>query len=522
MSRIHLAQFFSRAAGLFPDKKAIRCEGREQTWGELNTATEELAGGLRRQGVAAGDRVAILALNSDRYVEFFVAVWRLSAAVVPLNTRWSKDEIVYALRDSQANILVVDDVFAVLIEALQGEVGDLTVIHMGNAATPANAIAYDALRRDVTPVTGLGGGGEEMAGIFYTGGTTGHPKGAMLCHTGLVATLLAGKMGDEEPDENVAILAVLPMFHLAGAQLAVASAMAGRQLIMHPIFDPGAIIDCVVTDRIDTLSLVPAMWAMLIDHPKAQGADLSSLSNALYGASPMPEGTLRRLIARLPQARFAQGYGQTETAGVCTLLGPADHDPDGPNAHRLKSAGQPILFSELRILDADGKELPRGSVGEIAIRSAGNMLGYWNRPQETAATLKDGWIMSGDAGYMDEDGYLFIVDRTKDMIVTGGENVYSAETESALSMHPAVTECAVIGVPDDKWGERVHALVRLVPGAQASADDLIAHCKAKIAGYKCPQSIEFRDAPFPISAAGKVLKRELRAPYWVGRDRSVN
>jgi acyl-CoA synthetase (AMP-forming)/AMP-acid ligase II len=522
MSRIHLAQFFSRAAGLFPDKKAIRCEDREQTWGELNSASEELAGGLRRMGVAAGDRVAILALNSDRYVEFFVTVWRLAAAVVPLNTRWSKDEIVYALRDSQADILVVDDAFAVLIDGLRAEVGDLTIIHMGNAATPANAISYDALRRDVTPVTALGGGGEEMAGIFYTGGTTGHPKGAMLCHTGLVATLLAGKMGDEEPDENVAILAVLPMFHLAGAQLAVASAMAGRQLIMHPIFDPGAIIDCVVTDRIDTLSLVPAMWAMLIDHPKAQGADLSSLSNALYGASPMPEGTLRRLIARLPQARFAQGYGQTETAGVCTLLGPADHDPDGPNAHRLKSAGQPILFSELRILDEQGQDLPRGSVGEIAIRSAGNMLGYWNRPEETAATLKDGWIMSGDAGYMDEDGYLFIVDRTKDMIVTGGENVYSAETESTLSMHPDVAECAVIGVPDDKWGERVHAIVRLVPGAQASADDLIAHCKAKIAGYKCPQSIEFRDAPFPISAAGKVLKRELRAPYWEGRDRSVN
>lgn len=221
MSRIHLAQFFSRAAGLFPDQKAIRFESREQTWRELNTATEELAGGLRRLGVSAGDRVAILALNSDRYVAFFVGIWRLSAAVVPINTRWSKDEIAYALRDSQASILVVDDAFAGLVEGLQAENRGLTVIHMGDAATPANAVSYSVLRRDVSPVTALGGGGEEMAGIFYTGGTTGHPKGAMLCHTSLVATLLAGKLGDDDAEGNVAILGVLPMFHLAGAQLSV-------------------------------------------------------------------------------------------------------------------------------------------------------------------------------------------------------------------------------------------------------------------------------------------------------------
>jgi acyl-CoA synthetase (AMP-forming)/AMP-acid ligase II len=517
MSRIHLAQFLSRAARVCPDKRAMRFQGREQTWRELNAASEQVAGGLRRLGVGAGDRVAILALNSDRYVEFFFAIWRLSAAAVPINTRWSKDEVKYALNDSQASVLVIDDAFAGLI----GDLDAQTVIHIGDGPTPAGAISYDALCRDAVPCTALGGGGEDMAGIFYTGGTTGHPKGVMLCHTGLVATLLAGNLGDE-PAEDVAILCVLPMFHLAGAQLAVASAIAGRQLIMQPVFDPGAIIDCIVEDRIDTLSLVPAMWAMLIAHPKAEGADLTSLRNALYGASPMPEGTLRRLIARLPDARFAQGYGQTETAGICTLLGPEDHDPDGAHAHRLKSAGQPILFAELRIVDEQGSDLPSGQVGEIAIRSAGNMLGYWNRPEETAATLKDGWIMSGDAGFLDTDGYLFIVDRTKDMIISGGENVYSAETESALSTHPHVLECAVIGVPDEKWGERVHAIVRSAPGASATAEELIAYCKAKIAGYKCPQSIEFREEPFPISATGKVLKRDLRAPYWAGNGRNVN
>lgn len=522
MSRIHLAQFLSRAAGLYPDRPAIRFEGREPNWGQVNAASEELAGGLRGLGVQAGDRVAILALNCDRYVELFFAVWRLSAAVVPLNTRWSREEVHYALADSRPAVLVVDDVFAGWIDDLGTADAGIQIVHIGNAEPPVSAIGYDALRQGVTPVTALGGGGEDMAGIFYTGGTTGHPKGVMLCHTGLVATLLAGKLVDSEDGDDVAILCVLPMFHLAGAQLTIAAAIAGRQLIMHAAFDPGAIIECIVADRIDTLSLVPAMWGMLIAHPKAEGADLTSLKNALYGASPMPEGTLRRLIARLPQARFTQGYGQTETAGICTLLGPEDHDPDSPNAVRLKSAGQPILFAELRIVGEDGQPVPRGDVGEIAIRSAGNMLGYWNRPAETAATLKDGWIMSGDAGFMDPDGYLFIVDRTKDMIISGGENVYSAETESALSTHPDVLDCAVIGVPDEKWGERVHALVRCRPGTAPMADALIAHCKAKIAGFKCPQSIEFRDEPFPISAAGKVLKRDLRAPYWASRARNVN
>jgi long-chain acyl-CoA synthetase len=236
----------------------------------------------------------------------------------------------------------------------------------------------------------------------------------------------------------------------------------------------------------------------------------------------MPAGILRECLAQLPGAEFRQGYGQTETAGICTLLGPEDHNPDGPNAHRLRSAGKPILFCELKIIDDAGRELPSGTVGEIAIRGSGNMLGYWNRPEETAKTLRNGWIHSGDAGYVDADGYVYIVDRTKDMIISGGENIYSAETESALSMHPDVAECAVIGVPDDKWGERVHAIVRLKPGSKEDAANLILFCKTKIAGYKCPATISFRSEPLPLSAAGKVLKRELRAPFWKDRDRAVN
>jgi long-chain acyl-CoA synthetase len=522
MSMIYLTQFLARAARMYPNRPALRFQDRNCTWAELNAASQSLAGGLRALGIKPGDRVAILALNSDRYVEMLFAAWRVSAAVVPLNTRWSKDELSYALNDSGASILIADDAFAPLVPALSAGSSVKHVIHIGDGAIPEGATAYKSVKSQGTPVAALGQGGDVMAGIFYTGGTTGRPKGVMLAHTGIIATLLAGSVNRAPPPEDASILCVLPMFHMAGAQLAIAAAIAARPLILHPTFDPVAILKCIEADRIDTLSLVPAMWGMMVDHPVARETDLSSLKRVLYGASPMPEGILRRVMKRLPGAEFSQGYGQTETAGICTLLGPEDHDPDGPNAHRLRSAGQPILFSELRIADQSGKDAPVGQVGEICIRSTGNMLGYWNKPEETAATLRDGWIMSGDAGYMDADGYLFIVDRTKDMIISGGENVYSAETESALSSHPDVLECAVIGVLDDKWGERVHGIVRLKPGAQPSPEALIAHCKSPIAGYKCPLSIDFRTDPFPLSPVGKVLKRELRAPYWEGRSRNVN
>lgn len=522
MNRLHIAQFVERAARHNSSGDAIRFGARRSTWSSFNAATREIGGGLREHGIAVGDRVAILALNSDRYVEVLFACWRLAAVVVPINTRWSASELSYAIADSRPRVLVVDDAFAATIAALDIDRSGLRLVFIGDGATPDGAIHYDDLRRAGAPCDALGGGGEDLAGIFYTGGTTGHPKGVMLSHTGLISTLLAARSAPPQAGAPPPVLCVLPMFHLAGAQLAMAAAIACVPLIMLPTFDVSAVLRTIETDRVDTLSLVPSMWGMLLSHPDAENADLSSLKRAAYGASPMPEGILRLCLRRLPHAEFMQGYGQTETAGICTLLGPEDHDPDGPNAHRLRSAGKPILFSELKILDETGAEASCGTVGEIAIRSVGGMLGYWNLQEETAKTLRGGWIMSGDAGYLDADGYLFIVDRTKDMIISGGENVYSAETESALSTHPDVAECAVIGVPDEMWGERVHAIVRLRPGAVEDEVALIAHCRSVIAGYKCPRSVSFRSEPLPLSAAGKVLKRQLRAPFWERRERGVN
>jgi acyl-CoA synthetase (AMP-forming)/AMP-acid ligase II len=272
----------------------------------------------------------------------------------------------------------------------------------------------------------------------------------------------------------------------------------------------------VETYRVTDTILVPTMLQMLVDHPELPAHDLSSLSRMLYGASPISEALLDRVMKALPWTALTQGYGMTELAPLATYLPPADHD--GP---RLRSAGKAAAITELRIVDPDDNEVPRGTVGEICVRGGQVMQGYWRKPEETEAALRGGWMHTGDAAYMDDDGYIFIVDRVKDMIVTGGENVYSAEVENAVAQHPAVAMCAVIGVPDPDWGERVHAVVVLRPGASATAEEIRDHAKTLIAGYKAPRTVEFTDA-LPISGAGKVLKRELRQKYWGDANRNVS
>jgi long-chain acyl-CoA synthetase len=264
------------------------------------------------------------------------------------------------------------------------------------------------------------------------------------------------------------------------------------------------------------------MVNMLVNHPEAGRHDMSSLARLLYGASPMPEAVLRRAFEVLPATRFVQAYGQSEASPVVTVLDHRYHSFEGPYAGKLRSAGRGVLGCEVRILDENDVEVPRGTVGEICCRGDIVMLGYWKQPELTAKTLRNGWLHTSDGGTMDEDGFVYVVDRMKDMIVSGGENVYSAETEEALYSHPAVAECAVIGVPDDRWGERVHAIVRLKPGASVTVEDIIAHAQTRIAGYKCPRTIELRSEPLPLSGAGKILKTELRKPYWQGHANQVN
>jgi long-chain acyl-CoA synthetase len=282
------------------------------------------------------------------------------------------------------------------------------------------------------------------------------------------------------------------------------------------------VLRTIEAEKVTHAQFVPTMINMLVNHPRFTESDISTLSFILYGASPMPEGVLRKALEVMPRVRFMHAYGMTEAAPIVTLLDPRYTTLDGPYAGRLKSCGQAAPACEVKIVDAQRREVPPGTAGEVAIRGANIMKGYWNKPAETAAVLEDGWYYSGDGAYMDEEGFLFIVDRLKDMIISGGENVYSAEVENAISLMPGVGEVAVIGVPDERWGERVHAIIVAKKGETLTGDDVMAHCREQIAGYKCPRSVEFRESPLPLSGAGKVLKRELREPYWKGYTKAVN
>jgi acyl-CoA synthetase (AMP-forming)/AMP-acid ligase II len=382
-------------------------------------------------------------------------------------------------------------------------------------------LSYERLVEEAAPVGDAGRKDEDLAGIFYTGGTTGFPKGVMLPHRGLW-TSAVGLQQTLSLGRDSTYLHAAPMFHLADGAISFGASLAGAAHVMIPSFDPAAALAAIEEHRVTHILLVPTMIKMVLDHPDLGRRDLSSLRQVVYGASPIPESVLGDAIRKLPNCRFTQLYGQTELSPVATELGPEYHVLEGPLAGRLRSAGRATVCTEVEIIDTEGRVVPRGTVGQITVAGPVTMLGYWNKPDETARTLVDGWVRTGDAGYMDEDGFIYVVDRVKDMIISGGENVYSAEVENALAKHPAVSGCVVIGIPSEKWGEAVHAIVILRDGQQATEADLIDHCKSLIAGYKCPRSIEFRKEPFPVSGAGKILKRELRAPYWKDASRQVN
>jgi long-chain acyl-CoA synthetase len=312
------------------------------------------------------------------------------------------------------------------------------------------------------------------------------------------------------------------MFHLADAAMVIGVTMVGGTHVVVPFFSPQSVIDAIAAEGVTDLVLVPTMFSMLGEYVADRPADLTSVRKVVYGASPVSEALLRRTMQLFPNAEFQQAYGQTELSPVATILTPATHRAADASTPYLRSAGQAIVGVEVRIVDDALNERPLGEVGEIAVRSPGAMLGYWNLPELTRATLVDGWVRTGDAGYMDGEGFVYLVDRVKDMIVSGGENVFSAEVENALSAHEHVVECAVIGAPDERWGERVHAIVRLRGDVRLSPDEIIDHCRALIAGYKCPRSVEFRTDPLPLSGAGKILKTELRKAYWPEDGRRIN
>jgi len=518
----NLTQPLRSAATCTPNLAATQFGDRTVTWSELRRRASKLAGALQALGVEAGDRVAILALNSDRYLEYYFSCWWAGAVVVPMNVRWSAGENAYSLNDSGAEVLFVDKTFAPIVPRIQSEAEALkTLIYLDDGDVPDGMLGYEDFLQDSAAVTDSGRGGEDLAGIYYTGGTTGFPKGVMLSHRAIWYNGMAAAkhLHLESGDRYVHIA---PMFHLADGAGSMGVTMSGASHYFIPAFTPDGAVDAISRSGATHTLMVPTMIAMVLQSPAFDPEALGNLQYLTYGASPMPEGVLLETMDKLPGIKLIQGYGQTEMAPLVTTLPPEYHVLEGPKSGKLRAAGRVICGCEVEIRDENGNMLPNGEVGEIYARSPGSMTGYWNLPEQTADTLNDGWVRTGDGAYMDDDGFVFIVDRVKDMIVTGGENVFSAEVESVLSTHSAVAEVAVIGVPSKQWGEAVHAIVVLQQGAEVSEQALIAHCDGQIANYKCPKGITFRNEPLPLSGAGKVLKRELREPFWADSDRQVS
>ncbi|MDV2079910.1 long-chain-fatty-acid--CoA ligase [Marinobacter xestospongiae] len=520
---MYCTQPIRRSTLVSKDKIATIDGDRQHTFGELQERISRFAGALQKLGVDQDDRVAVLALNSDRYYECFFAIPWAGAILVPLNIRWSVDENVYSLNDSGSSVLIVDDAYLSLAKEIQSKAHELKhCIYIGDGETPSGMLSYEELVTEANPIEDAGRGNDDLLGIFYTGGTTGFPKGVMISHGNFYSSALAGLASFDLNQSDVRYLHSAPMFHMADATLSMAATIAGHTHVFIPTFQPQAVLNAIKTHRVTDVALVPTMISMMLEQGAFSGSDVGSLRKIIYGASPMPEGTMRQVLDILPQVSFYQSYGQTELAPLITVLGPKYHVFDGQNSGKLRSAGQPLPIVDIKIVDAEVGTLPTGEVGEVWVKGPNSMRGYWNQPHQTETALIDGWVRTGDAGYFDEQGFLFLVDRVKDMIVSGGENVFSAEVESALSHHPAVQEVVVIGIPSDRWGESVHAVVRLQPGKSATEDELIASCRDRIAGYKCPRSIEFREEPFPMTGAGKLRKIDIRKPYWEGADRAIN
>ena len=516
---MNLTQGLRRAAQIRPREPSTAFRHRRRTWAETADRVARIAGGLDEAGVQAGDRVAILALNSDRYFELMYAIPWLGAVMVPVNTRLATPEIRYVLEDSGARVLFVDGAIQPHAVALAGQLPAVeAVFYLDDDAPPAGFRSYEELAA-APAIADAGAGGDTLSALFYTGGTTGRSKGVMLSHNSLVWNAM-NVIAGHYYDQDTTYLHSAPMFHLADGSATFGVTACGGCHVFVPRFDA---VDCLQTmeqEKVTHAVYVPTMINMLANHPKAGDRDLSSLKYIPYGGSPMPEGVLRQALQVFPNCQYIHSYGMTEAAPVLTLLPPRYATLEGPYAGRLKSCGQAAHTAELKIVDENRQEVPRGTIGEVAAKGPMIMLGYWNKPEETAAVLRDGWYYSGDAAYMDDEGFVFIVDRLKDMIISGGENVYSAEVEHVISLMPGVAEVAVIGIPDAKWGESVHAVIVPRAGANLTAEVVIEHCRTQIAGYKCPRSVEFRDTPLPLSGAAKVLKRELREPFWTAAQKA--
>ena len=507
---MYLTQGLHRSLQRHPGKLSLRHLG-DADEATLDVASlvqqvARLAAALQACGVAAGDRMALLSPNNHHLVQQLLACWWLGAVACPLNLRWSAAQLHLAVADCGASLLVVDPTLAVL----SARAGLATALKAGATELASTDLAAQAARR--LPLPDSRTGGDALAALLYTGSTNGQLRGVMLSHANFLASALARAAALHQPPDGVALL-VAPLCHVAGLGRLITQLMVGGSCLTLAQFRPEAVLAAVAQHGVTDLLLVPTMLQALLDHPGFDARHVQGLRRIAMGAAPLPPTLLARALSAWPEADVVQAYGLTETAATVCINLPAMHRP-GPQADadirgRLASVGQAALAAEIRIVDEQGVDLPAGQVGQILVRGPMVMQGYWQQPEATAQVLRGGWLHTGDAGRVDAGGYLFIADRIRDMINTGGENVYSAEVEGLLRLHPAVADVAVVGVPHAVWGEAVHAVVVLVAGALPQPDALRRFCRKHLAGYKCPRSVSFA-ASLPQTASGKVQKSALR------------
>ena len=517
-----LADMILAQARTLGAKAALRFKGREISYAALAARSGEVALALRAAGCQPGTRIAYLGKNSDIFYELLLGAARAGLTLTPVNWRLAMQEVQWILQDAGCALVFVTPDHADDIIALAAAMEQPPRVIIIDGTDPANA--YDAWRQ-----AGAESGGpvpderdpDAIAVQIYTSGTTGRPKGALLSQRALLAFRSLPEEAQPEwnrwTQDDVSLI-VMPQFHIGGTGFGLQTLCAGATGLVAEEFSADLVLDAIEHQGLSKLFTVPSALQLIMRHPRVREIDYGRIRTIVYGASPMPIEVLREAID-IFQCGFVQQYGMTEMCGTIAVLPPEDHEAAGNP--RMASAGRALDGVEIAIVDSEGRHLGPGENGEIVIRSPTAMSGYWNLPDATAEAFDaDGFFRSGDAGYLDAEGYLFLRDRIKDMIVSGGENVFPAEVENAIFGHPDVAEVAVIGVPDPLWGEAVKAIVVLHPGAKADADSIRAWARRTIAGYKVPKSVDFIDA-LPRNPSGKVLRRTLREPYWAGRDRSV-
>ena len=508
-------------ASLRPGAIAVTFEGRETDWQTLDKHARQVANALIAAGCKPGDRIAAACKNSDSLFDLMFGAAKAGVVLAPIVWRLAVPEIAQVVQDCEAALLFLGDEQIERAADLQAALPNTRLITLEAAAPGLTRFSeWRDAASDAEP--GVSITPDDVVIQLYTSGTTGKPKGVMLNHRNLLEGRRAAMdtpMAWNEWQEGDVNLVALPNGHIGGIGWALVGFYNGATTIVQREFIPADVLAAVEHHRVTKLFAVPTALQMLLMQPRVREIDYSRLRNILYGAAPIALDLLRE-CTEVFGCGFCQQYGMTETTGTIVYLPPEDHDAAGNP--RMRAAGLPMPGVEIRIVDDKGAVLPAGETGEIETRSIANMVGYWRQPDATAATVSaEGWLRTGDAGYLDADGYLYIQDRIKDMICSGAENIYPAEVESAIYGHPAIQEIAVVGVPDDKWGEAVKAIIVLKPGASASAEDIISFARTRIAGFKVPKSVDFIEA-LPRNATGKILRRALREPYWAGRDRQVN